>query len=410
MPPKKKEETPDFSFFDTVKTGDKIADSGRKKEVNTWIDSGCYSFNAIISGDMTKGFPGNRVTMLAGEQAVGKTLLAGFGYAASLTRMGYYIFYIDTENAVTDEQLIGYGLKEGQFKIITQSIVEELKGNFDTILDQLEDAMGRKATNQNKCAFVLDSQGMLDTLKSRTDIKKGNYAADMTFQKELKRLYKSVLVRLGVLDIPMLITNHVYANIGGYGDPTTVAGGSGGLYAASVILHLRKKQYKDGTVRKGTILTAKNIKSRYTIDGQEAQMYLNWDNGLNRWYGVHKFAEEAKLLEKYSKSTHDKKGVVGPEKTGSFNWYVIKDPKLPPEEWMVIKEKDIHKKSTIGTIFDEINDYVKERYKLTQPVDFNYDDDEDETELDIDDSQLEDAETVASKAAKKAGDDSLDLN
>lgn len=409
MPPKKKKETTsDFSFFDSVKTGDRLADSGRKIEVNTWIDTGCYAMNAVISGDMTKGFPGNRITMLAGEQAVGKTLLAGFGYARALSEMGYYIFYIDTENAVTHDQLIGYGVKEGGFKIITQSIVEDLKVNFDKILTSIEEEMGLKKVNPNKCAFVLDSQGMLDTKKGREDIKKANFVNDMTFQKELKRFYKSVIVRLGALDIPMLITNHVYANIGGYGDPTTVAGGSGGLYAASVILHLRKKQYKEGTVRKGTILVAKNIKSRYCIDGQEAQMYLNWDQGLNKWYGIHIFAEGAGLIEKYASTKHDKKGVIGPEKKGNFNWYVIKDPKLKPEEWQVIKEKDLHKKSTIGTIFDEVNEYVKEKYTLTAPVDFSYDD-EDEAGLDINDDNLTDSETVASKAAKKSVDD-FDMN
>jgi RecA/RadA recombinase len=405
MPPRKKEIAPDLSFFSTVKTGDKIADSGRIREVNTWIDTGCYAMNAIISGDMTKGFPGNRVIMLAGEQAVGKTLMAGYSFARPLSEMGYFIFYIDTENAVTDEQLLSYGIREGGYKIITQSVVEDLKVNFDTILTQLEEAMGRKMVNPNKCAFIIDSQGMLDTLKSRSEIQKGNHVSDMTAQKELKRFYKSILVRLGVLNVPMLITNHVYANIGGYGDPTTIAGGSGGLYASSVILHLRKKQYKEGTVRKGTVLVAKDVKSRYCIDGQEAQMYLAWDSGLNKFYGMHIFAEDANLIEKWSASKFDKKGVVGPEKAGNSNWYVIKDPKLPPEKWIVCLEKDLHKKSTIFTIFDEINEFVGKKFKLKKPVDFSYNDeagdDEDEKELAIDDDNLVDVETVASKAKAK---------
>lgn len=385
MPPKKKNtetnSASQFEFFKSVKTGDKLADSGRKKEIKHWIDTGCYTFNALISGDMTKGFPGNRAFMLAGEQAVGKTFFAIYGFARPLVESGYFIYYIDTENALTDEDLIGYGLPEGSFKIITQSIVENLKGNFDKILTSLEEAMGTKKENPNKCAFVIDSQGMLDTLKSREDIKSEKFVSDMTFQKELKRFYRSVLVRLGVLDVPMLITNHVYKNIGGYGDPNTVAGGSGGLYAASVILSMRKKQLVEGKTRKGTIITAKNIKSRLCIDGQEASMALMWDTGLNKWYGVHEFAVAAKLLEKWSASLHDKKGVIGPEKTGGYNWYVIKDPKLPPEKWLVVKENEIHRESTIGTIFNEINDYIKKRLTLTKPIDFNYEDVDDEDEI-----------------------------
>jgi RecA/RadA recombinase len=411
MPPKKKKTNtaPDFSFFSSVKTGDKMADSGRKREVKDWIDTGSYTLNAIMSGDMTKGFPSNRAFMFAGEQAVGKTFFAMFAFARPLVEKGYFIYYIDTENSLCDSDLINFGLPEGSFKLISQSVVEKLKGNFDQILEQLEDAMGRKAENPNKCAFVIDSQGMLDTLKSRTDIQNSNYVNDMTAQKQLKSFYKSVLVRLGTLDIPMLITNHVYANIGGYGDPTTVAGGSGGLYASSVILHMTKKQYKEGTIRKGTIITAKNVKSRFCIDGQKAQIYLNWERGLNKWYGMHEWAVEAKLLEKWSAAKFDKKGVVGPEKTGGANFYVIKDPKKPESEWIVCKEKDIHMESTIGTVFDEINEYIKNKLQLVKPIDFKYDDEE-EQGIDIDSENLEDAETVVSKAVKAGKMDEFDMN
>lgn len=410
MPPKKKKKiTPDFSFCNNVKTGDKMADSGRKKEVKDWIDTGSYTLNAIISGDMTKGFPSNRAFMFAGEQAVGKTFFAMYAFARPLIQKGYFIYYIDTENSLCDSDLIKFGLPEGSFKLISQSIVEKLKGNFDLILEQLEEAMGRKAENPNKCAFVLDSQGMLDTLKSRTDIQKGSYVNDMTAQKQLKSFYKSILVRLGMLDIPMLITNHVYANIGGYGDPTKIAGGSGGLYVSSVILHMSKKQYKEGTIRKGTIITAKDVKSRFCIDGQKAQIYLSWKRGLNKWYGMHEWAVEAKLLDKWSAAKYDKKGVIGPEKTGGSNYYVIKDPKKPMNEWIVCLEKDIHMESTIGTIFDEINEYVKDKLQLINPIDFNYDDDNGDEGVDIDLENLEDADTVVSKAKKVNDMDEFDM-
>lgn len=398
----KKQAGPDFSFFQEVKTGDRFADNGKVKEIKEWIDTGSYAFNALISGDLNKGFPSNRVLMLAGEQAVGKTFFAIYGFCRPLVEKGYFIFYVDTENAVDDQMLLDFGLPKGSFKIITQDIVENLKENFDTILTQLETAMGTKKENPNKCAFVIDSQGMLDTLKSRKDIKESNHVADFTFQKELKRLYKSIMIRMGILDIPMLVTNHVYANIGGYGDPTKIAGGSGGLYASTVILHLRKKQYKEGTIRKGTVITAKNAKSRITLDGMEASVYLSWTKGLNKWYGLHEIAEQAGLIDKWSSKDYDKKGVVGPEKTGNYKgWYVIKDPKLEPSQWIVCKDIELHCQSKIGTIFDEINEYVKESYKLKKPIDFMYDDDEDEDKsVEIESSKLVDAETVESKALK----------
>jgi len=391
-----------FDFFGDLKTGNKAADSTAAKKETTWIDTGCYSYNGLISGDLTKGFPTNRVFMLAGEEAVGKTFFGIFGFCKPLVDQGYFIYYVDTENAVDDDLLEGFGLPKGSFKILREDVVEETRTRIDAILTKLEEAQGRSLVNKNKCAFVLDSQGMLDTIKSRTDTANEHYVNDMTLQKELKKFYKTVVARLGALDIPMLVTNHVYANIGGYGSATKVAGGSGGLYASSVILHLRKKQYKEGTLKVGTIVTAKNVKSRLCQDGLEGAMYLNFERGLNKWYGLHTLAIEAKLIEKWSASKFDKKGVVGPEKAGNSNYYVIKDPKIDMDKWVVCKENEIHKKSTIGTIFDEVNEYVKETFKLKRPVDFSWDDDDEELTLDIQEDNLIDADTKESKAKKRA--------
>ena len=65
------------------------------------------------------------------------------------------------------------------------------------------------------------------------------------------------------------------------------------------------------------------------------------------------------------------------------------------------KESELHKASTIGTIFDEINEHVKEKFKLKKPIDFNYDDiDKDEEDLDVDDDLLVNAETAEDRARK----------
>ena len=398
-----------FDFFSGVKTGDRWADAGKDRGITEWIDTGSFSLNALISGDMDKGFPGNRIVMLAGEQAVGKTFFAIYGFCRPLVNMGYHIYYIDTENAVDNEMLMGYGLPKGSFKIIQEDIVEELKTKFDKILTQIEEAMGSAMTNKHKCAFVLDSQGMLDTIKSRQDIAKANYVSDMTAQKQMKSFYKSIMIRLGALGIPMLVTNHVYANIGGYGDPTKIAGGSGGLYASTVILHLRKKKMQEGTgenkVHKGTIITAKNVKSRITRDGLESGVYLNFEKGLNKWYGVHNYADDAGLIVKYEEANHTKLGVPVPVKKGNKKptYWLIKDPKIPPSQWIVCDEGDLFKASTIGTIFNEVNEYVKGSFKLTKPLDFNFDDDttEEGETLDIELDKLVDADTVVSIAQKR---------
>ena len=49
--------------YDGVETGD----------VDSFIDTGSYILNALLSGSVNGGLPANKITALAGESATGKT-------------------------------------------------------------------------------------------------------------------------------------------------------------------------------------------------------------------------------------------------------------------------------------------------------------------------------------------------
>ncbi len=42
-------------------------------DVDSFIDTGSYIFNALVSGSLYGGLPQNKITALAGESATGKT-------------------------------------------------------------------------------------------------------------------------------------------------------------------------------------------------------------------------------------------------------------------------------------------------------------------------------------------------
>ena len=42
-------------------------------DVNSFIDTGSYIFNALLSGSIYGGLPNNKITAIAGESATGKT-------------------------------------------------------------------------------------------------------------------------------------------------------------------------------------------------------------------------------------------------------------------------------------------------------------------------------------------------
>jgi hypothetical protein len=96
------------------------------------------------------------------------------------------------------------------------------------------------------------------------------------------------------------------------------------------------------------------------------------------------------------KEKHQKAGVVLPEKPGNFNWVVVCDPKIPTNQWIVCKETEVHTERVMGSIFNEMNEFIKKTYQLHNPIDFSYDQaglDSDEDEDLPEDSDIVEADT-----------------
>ena len=45
-------------------------------DVDSFIDTGSYTLNALLSGSINGGLPANKITAIAGEAATGKTFFA----------------------------------------------------------------------------------------------------------------------------------------------------------------------------------------------------------------------------------------------------------------------------------------------------------------------------------------------
>ncbi len=53
-----------------------VSDGVDSADVTNFIDTGSYSFNALLSGSIFGGLAGNKITAIAGEAATGKTFFA----------------------------------------------------------------------------------------------------------------------------------------------------------------------------------------------------------------------------------------------------------------------------------------------------------------------------------------------
>ena len=258
-------------------------------EIETYVDTGSYIFNALVSGSIFGGVSGNKITAIAGESSTGKTF---FSLAVVKNFLDNnpdgYCLYFDTEAAITKSLLESRGVDVSRIVVLNVVTVEEFRNKA---LKAVDIYLKVKENERKPCMFVLDSLGMLSTNKEINDTLAEKDTRDMTKAQLIKGAFRMLTLKLGQAKIPMMVTNHTYESMSLYGGKQ-MSGGSGLQYASSTIIYLSKSKEKDGTDVVGNLIKAKTQKSRLSKENQEVQIRLYYDErGLDRYYGLLELGE-----------------------------------------------------------------------------------------------------------------------
>ena len=290
-----------MGFLDTV-----IKDSGNEfasivsdgvaaGDVDHYVDTGSYIFNALCSGSLYGGIPSNKVTALAGETSTGKTF-----FALSVVRNFLEanptggVIYFETESAISKEMIESRGIDSQRMVLFPVSTIEEFRTQACRIVDKY-----MKEPKREPMMFVLDSLGMLSTSKEMEDVVNDKQVRDMTKSQLIKGAFRVLTLKLGQAKIPMIVTNHTYDVIGSYVPTKEMGGGTGLKYAASTIIYLGKKKEKDGTTLVGNIIKCEAKKSRLTKEGSKIETRLYFDErGLDKYYGLLELGEQYGIFER----------------------------------------------------------------------------------------------------------------
>lgn len=296
-----------------------VADVGSTGDCAGWIDTGSYSLNALISGSLYGGIPSNKITGIAGDPATGKTfylLQVVKSFLAAHPENEAIIF--DSETAISISDLVSRDIDISRVAIEDVATIEEFRTKACNVIDAY--AASKKKFDEPRLLVALDSLGNLSSNKEVADISSGSDTRDMTKAQLLRAAFRVLTIKCGKCNVPMIVNNHVYASIGGNSHEKTMAGGGGLIYAASTIIFLSKAQLKTDEGIVGAIISAKTAKSRLTKERQSVKTLLNFETGLDRYYGLIDMALESGVFKKISTKILVSEGVT------RFENYILKNP------------------------------------------------------------------------------------
>lgn len=268
-------------------------------DVSGFIDTGSHALNALLSGSMYGGLPNNKIVCFAGEAATGKTYFT-IGIVSNFldNNPDGIVLYFDSEQAVTSNMFVDRGVDPKRVAVFPVATIEEFRHQAVTIVDKV---LEKSEKDRKPMMIVLDSLGMLSTSKEMADTAEGKGTRDMTRAQVIKSTFRVLTIKLGKAKIPLIMTNHTYDVVGSYFPTKEMSGGAGLKYAASIIVYLSKKKDKNaegGVV--GTIITSKLYKSRLTKENKTVEVQLNYDKGLNKFYGMLDIAITYGIFKKVS--------------------------------------------------------------------------------------------------------------
>jgi RecA/RadA recombinase len=310
-------------------------------DIESFIDTGSYVFNALVSGSIFGGIPSNKITALAGDSGTGKTFFCLSVVRHFLdTDPDAGVIYFETESAISKQMIESRNIDSKRLVIFPVDTIEEFRTQAVRIIDKY---MEQPKEERKPLMFVLDSLGMLATNKEVQDASDDKNVRDMTKAQLVKSVFRILTLKLGKANIPMLVTNHTYDVVGAYVPTKEMGGGSGLKYSASTIVYLSKKKEKEGTDLVGNIIKCEAKKSRLTREGSKIETRLFFDErGLEQHYGLLELGERAGLW----KNTAGRYEIDGKKIYGK---QILADPKQYfTSDVMELLEQQAKKEFTYG--------------------------------------------------------------
>jgi len=333
-----------MSILEKIKKNSTIKDSAilskskfftEKDSVPTEIPMVNVALSGRLDGGLTPG-----LTMWAGPSKHFKT---AFSLLMAKSYMDKYkdavLLFYDSEFGTPVKYFETFGIDMERVLHTPLTNIEELKFDVMAQLEQID--------RGDKIIIVIDSIGNLASKKEVEDALDGKSVADMSRAKQVKSLFRMITPHLSLKDIPMVVVNHTYKEIGMF-PKDIVGGGTGSYYSADNIYILGRQQEKDGKEISGYNFIINVEKSRYVREKSKIPIAVAWEGGIQKYSGIVDIALEGGFVHKPSPG-----------------WYAMVDKKTG-EVGEKKRFADTQTKEFMQPLLDnpEFQDYVKKKYEI----------------------------------------------
>ena len=137
-----------------------------------FISTGVGTLNILFSGRIDGGIPKGKVSMIAADSALGKSMLA-LKVAKNAQKKGMNVILFDSEKAYSTETAAALGIDNDKILVIQKTSLEDVTTQFMNIIQEIED-------EKDNYLFIIDSWNVLVTSKSVDDAVAGKDVSDMT--------------------------------------------------------------------------------------------------------------------------------------------------------------------------------------------------------------------------------------
>ena len=278
------------------------------RDPDTWVSTGNYCLNRLISGDFQKGIPLGKVTVLAGESGAGKSFIAAGNIVRHAQEQGIFVVLIDSENALDEKWLHALDVSTDEDKLLKLNVAmidEVAKIISEFMKDYKAEYADADEQDRPKVLFVLDSLGMMLTPTDVDQFNKGDMKGDMGRKpKALAALVRNCVNMFGDYNVGMVATNHTYASQDMFDPDDKISGGQGFIYASSIVVAMKKLKLKEDEAGnkisevRGIRAACKVMKTRYAKPFEGVQVKIPYETGMDPYSGLVDFFEAKGILVK----------------------------------------------------------------------------------------------------------------